>query len=563
MKFKMKQIAVLLKKINAFSTIIWCSLSHFTHSKEDSIYTQTDKKKIIAFWNTPGRYFCTCSQKLVEKGPWQLRITPEGSSWLWRYNKARNKHGPPTKCLKEKNGKYKAWDEWVEKKMKYDRWQALFTAYHANSHFIPPSRSHERTRMEYKPPEHPGPIPEDLFLATGNPPNFALAITPMVHEIRFDDKWKTQLQETTHFKMERFAYYRFSHGICSPGNKLSNYLSSDLSKLFKKANINDSEKRILLSVASLEGGFDTINTYDTGFVSIGFMQFASMREGNGSLAYLLQNFKEWYPKEYHLQFKRYGIDILSDNTICVVDPSTGALLKGADAVQKIIDDKRLTAVFQHAASVCEPFKITQIKTALLHNTPNEKKITVQWKNKKNVQLKISDIFTTEAGKATVMDRYVNTGNISKVSTVIQNIITKYRINNLKKLRTYELELIKLCKYRKDFLQDETLSSPLRKKQTNSNNSEKKDDTRSLSSNIASNSSENRTLTIQKEKTPLEKERIEEGLELTKSKKESSSKKTNNNNEEEKNSNSSTKEYTKITPSETKSPKEKKPKTIDL
>ncbi len=420
-------------------------------------------------------------------GPWQLRITPEGSAWLWKYNKARGKSGHPTQNLSDKSGKFKHWEQWVDEKLDYDRWNALFTAYHANLHFIPPSRSGNMRKMEYKPPKHPGAAPSDLVAKLGNPPNFAVAVPPMLHKIRFSKK-EINLQDTTNFSMSKFAYYRFSQGINSPGSSINKMTPEEIDALFNEAKVSNSEKKVLLAVASLEGGFDTINTYDTGYVSVGFMQFAAMKNGDGSLTRMLANYKKWYPSDYNMYIRRYGIDVLPNMQICTLDPSTGVILSGADAVQKIIDDKRLTAVFKHAGTESKYFKIAQIKSGLEGFYPINRKVTVTLSNGKSTEFRIGDVFKSEAGLATVMDKLLNTGRIDKVVRCINAVIAKHKIKSVNQIKNHEREIIKLSKYRKDFLQDSTLSKPGRsqtvknksskqvKKTTSKKPVEKKDDT---------------------------------------------------------------------------------------
>ena len=64
-----------------------------------------------------------------------------------------------------------------------------------------------------------------------------------------------------------------------------------LKALFAAAGFTGSEQRVMKAVSRLEGGFDSVNTYDTGFVSIGFIQFITEGEGKGSLLEVLQQEK--------------------------------------------------------------------------------------------------------------------------------------------------------------------------------------------------------------------------------------------------------------------------------
>ena len=70
-------------------------------------------------------------------------------------------------------------------------------------------------------------------------------------------------------------------------------------------------------------------------------------DGTGSLAEVLREMKTSNPADFATYFHSMGIDVDSV-ALTVVDPATGTILRGGDAVTKVMDDKRLTAVFQRA-----------------------------------------------------------------------------------------------------------------------------------------------------------------------------------------------------------------------
>ncbi len=74
----------------------------------------------------------------------------------------------------------------------------------------------------------------------------------------------------------------------------------------------------------MEGGFESVNTYDTGWVSIGFIQFITGERGTGSLMEVLACLKKDNPEEYDRYFRRFGIDFDDRGILVVVDPSTAA-----------------------------------------------------------------------------------------------------------------------------------------------------------------------------------------------------------------------------------------------
>jgi len=146
----------------------------------------------------------------------------------------------------------------------------------------------------------------------------------------------------------------------------------DIHLLFACAGVTDPvAKNVLIKVSGREGGFDAINTWDTGYVSVGFIQFTTGENGAGSLLHVLQRMKtdearlaklSGHEDEFKRYFAEHGIDVRGGQ-LCVRDPATGEEKYGADAVKVIIDDKRMTAVFQDAGMKSWAFKLAQIREA--------------------------------------------------------------------------------------------------------------------------------------------------------------------------------------------------------
>ncbi len=211
-------------------------------------------------------------------------------------------------------------------------------------------------------------------------------------------------------------------------------------------------------MSKLEGGFDSVNTYDTGYVSIGFIQFITAIDGKGSLLEVLRQEKTDQPDQYAHDFHQYGLDITPDGILCVVDPVTGAELTGADAVQKTIADKRLTVIWQKAGRRSEAFQVAQIKVAKSHYWPADDVVTVTL-NGQMLTGKVSDVVKSEAGLTTLFDRKVNRGTIAPFADVLARVMTTHNLTNIADAAQYEREIIQACKYRIDFLADTTLSQP--------------------------------------------------------------------------------------------------------
>lgn len=142
--------------------------------------------------------------------------------------------------------------------------------------------------------------------------------------------------------------------------------------LFACAGVTDDvAKNVLIKVSAREGGFDAVNTWDTGYVSVGFIQFTFGENGAGSLRHVLQRMKDdeallseqpAHVNEFTQYFVDHGIDV-RDGHLYVRNPATGETKCDAEAVQVIIDDKRMTALFQDAGQKSRAFKLAQIREA--------------------------------------------------------------------------------------------------------------------------------------------------------------------------------------------------------
>lgn len=231
-----------------------------------------------------------------------------------------------------------------------------------------------------------------------------------------------------------------------------------LQHLFRLAGVSDSEARVMRSVSMLEGGFDSINTYDTGFVSVGFIQFACLREGSGSLGAMLASYKANDGDQYQKDFRDFGIDVTSTGALAVIDPTTGSEIYGAEAAQRIIEDKRLIAVFQRAGQKSDPYVAAQIRAAKQMFYPADDAVTVTVDGE-TLAGKVSDVIKSEAGMATLMDRKVNTGGLGQFSAVINDVAAQVRPKSMADLAKFEMEIVAQMKYRKDYLADSGLSQP--------------------------------------------------------------------------------------------------------
>ncbi len=431
-------------------------------------FSADDKAKVLGYWAQPGRYFATSPADAQTKGLWQVRLTVKGSTWLWNYNKARKVSAPPTENAQPANSTQKDWETWVVAKLNRDRWEALQAAQSANEKILGTRLPvPDRTIPTAEPPV-PGPIPDALLALAGDPPKFAEAVVPMEHDVAFDDI-TLQYQDNIRVSNPRYPYYRFARGVNSEGVAVKEMPTDRMDHLFRLASVSESEARIMRAVSFLEGGFDAINTYDTGFVSIGFIQFASLKEGGGSLGEFLLEYKTKNPDDFNRDLHQFGIDVTPAGLLDVLDLQTGAELFGPDAAMKIVEDPRLVAVFQRDGLKSDSFIAAQIRSAKTQFFPAEDAIKVTVGGQ-TLTGKVSDIIRSEAGLATLMDRKVNTGKIDPFLSVVTDVANALNATSLSDLASHEAEIVQKMKYRKNYLGDTTLSQPDTSRLSRSNSS---------------------------------------------------------------------------------------------
>lgn len=435
-------------------------------------------EKVLAYWNEPGRYTVDVPPDFMTKGMWQCRQTVEGSKWLWNYNRIRGqgKAGQPVGKSQIAADRVPVLEKWIQARIAHDFEQASLSAEAYNA-YVADVMGHGRDRGSKTSraggrnsrADDSGPnfqwadfgqeTPPELVKLLGEPPRFAEAVRPLSYSVRFADG--LEIAYTDNVKLgARSVAYRWSNGVMSGGRKLKDWDENELIGQFTAAGLSESEFKVMSAVSRLEGGFDAVNTYDTGFVSIGFIQFASLSEGRGSLGRMLLRYKLAEPAAFQRDFRAYGVDVDADGFLCVLDLVTGEERRGAGANTAIIEDKRLTAVFQRAGRTSQEFRVAQIRSAYEDYFPASIQIQLTL-NGKATKLTIGQIVKSEAGLATLMDRKVHFGNIEPLTQVLQGLVGKYSISSLDDLAKYEREFITALKHRRDFLAELSLSQPKR------------------------------------------------------------------------------------------------------
>ena len=413
------------------------------------LFGDDERHRIMAYWAEPGRYAADAPADADKRGVWQVRLTPAGSVWLWSLTKG--KKTPPTQTAAS------PWDEWIVAKVRHDRWQAFQDARSANRDAIGKDLPKPDANTPLEEPPTPGPMPPDLQAALGPCPFMAEAVAPLRHTVAFDDGLTLAYEDNVRMN-PRYAYYRFPQGVQSMGVAVKTMTPESLDALFQKAGIDEGPARVMKAVSILEGGFESVNTYDTGYVSVGFIQFASLKEGGGSLGAVLKGFKAADPLAYATDFHRFGVDVDDSGHLVVVDPTSGAVAVGSDANARIIEDKRLIAVFGRAGAKSDGFRAAQVRAAKAIYWPSEDRVSVLL-NGIPTLVRVGDLVTSEAGLATLFDRKVNTGKVDALGDAATRVVIAQNLTTVEDLAKYEKTLIGLVRYRKDYLQDPTLSQP--------------------------------------------------------------------------------------------------------
>lgn len=416
-------------------------------------FSGDEQLQIIAYWNADDRYVVTCPPESLAKGPWQVRLTPEGSQWLWNYNKARGLGKVnPTIDAGAQSPEQIAFERWIDAKVAYDRYVAAQIAAERNAEFL-----QREAPLEAKPTPDPGPMPAGLLRLAGEAPSMASAVQPLLHTISFHDGMRLTFTDNVAMR-PRYAYYRFSEGVMSGGTSVRKMPPSELDAMFKRAGISASEQRIMKAVSLLEGGFDSVNTYDTGFVSVGFIQFACLSGGAGSLGQVLLKQKRDEPVAFDRDFRAFGLDVTDTGKLVAFDTATGIEYHGPDAADLIIKDKRLIAVFQRAGRISTPFRVAQLKVAKERYYPVDDVVIVDVAGTK-MRCRVGDIVRSEAGIATLMDRKVNTGKIDPFPALLARYVAGNDLDSPYQAASFEQEIVAALKWRKDYLADMGLSQP--------------------------------------------------------------------------------------------------------
>jgi len=432
--------------------ILTLGLALLSRGQAPTLYSQEERAAVETYWAAPGRY--TVTQAQDPKGAWVVRLTKEGSHWLWAYNKARGMAKVnPLVDAGPQNSDQAEWENWISAKVAFDRYEAALKASEQNAKDL--GVTPDAPEIDSAP--DPGPMPQGLSDLAGDAPAMAVAVKPNTYTIHFDDAPDVTFTDQVPVR-PRYAYFRWPEGVNSDGTHLKTIPQDELDRLYGLAGIDGSARKVMSAVSPLEGGFDSINTYDTGFVSVGFLQFACLEAGAGSLGAVLLKEKQTQPDAFKSDFRRFGVEVDSQGRLVCIDMANDREICGGDAARQIISDKRLTAVFQRAGRGSDAFRVAQIQVAKEMYYPADDPVSLKTASG-TVQLKVGDFVRSEAGMAILMDRKVNLGNIRSLSTVAGSVWDDAGAKSADDLAAHEMEIVESMVFRQNFLGDASLTQP--------------------------------------------------------------------------------------------------------
>jgi hypothetical protein len=239
-----------------------------------------------------------------------------------------------------------------------------------------------------------------------------------------------------------------SKGVRHYGPRIREISLDDWISLTERAGLGRKEAQVLRLVSELEGGFESLNTYDTGGVSVGLIQFASLLKGTGSLAELLLDFKSRDPKQFEEYFGRYGIGAEAELGMLAQD-DYGAWVHGPAAVELIADDPVRAAVFIRAGRLSEAFRMAQMRLAIRMYYPAERIVRLSIGGK-DVFCQIGSIVKSEAGLANLMEAFVHKGSFRRFVDAVNRVVERRGVKKIESLGMYEHEILDMCIHRRDF-----------------------------------------------------------------------------------------------------------------
>lgn len=175
--------------------------------------------------------------------------------------------------------------------------------------------------------------------------------------------------------------------------------AAEIASTLTRLALDPSAARVLAAVSAFEGGFDTVQTYDRGKFTWGFIQFTA----TGGLPRLLMNLKAWHPELFTELFTSSGVDIDNGQIVIQLD---GRSSRGRAAYDRLHDDPATWAPFLRASGV-PAVQDAQVRTAYEAFYQHPLSLTLALGRR---HITLAELFADdEYGRAVVCDRSVNRG----------------------------------------------------------------------------------------------------------------------------------------------------------
>lgn len=196
----------------------------------------------------------------------------------------------------------------------------------------------------------------------------------------------------------------------------------------KVVGLSPGQAAALKQVATHEGSFDAINTYDRALVSVGFIQFA----GSRGLPRYLALLKMRHPARFKALLQTYGIDVefvvargaIETSRLVVLEPEGNRVSRGTSAEAAVRDDMRLTTALILSGRDRD-VQLTQIEAAVRDYVLPILGAPVTWTTTSRQRARLGDLFRSQKGMATLFDRCIQEGLGAarrRFERVIQNLL---------------------------------------------------------------------------------------------------------------------------------------------
>jgi hypothetical protein len=343
---------------------------------------EAEAKVIRERWQAGGSYSVSDTVR--------ARMTRGYHAWRLRAEGVLSTRGP------ELAHKVEGWRRWMIEHEAYARWEL-----------------HPKGMA----PQNPGPIPLEFAAQVHDgdplrapPPETLRKI--LIYNVKMPDGARYSFRDDPVQLDDKYLLHET--GIARFGVRASKRV--DIDELLTEAGITDvTERKVMRKLLEVENGFEAVHTYNTDYVSAGFIPFSSGEAGEGMLSRLLRNMKNAHPSEFEAFFRSLGLDV-DTRGLVAVHLDSGKVLRGREAVRAVIDDKRLTAVFQRAGERSRAYQVGQLKLAMelyyLASQDFTLRTTLRLGDKGlliTVSGQYGDVLRSEAGKVAIMDRAVHRG----------------------------------------------------------------------------------------------------------------------------------------------------------